>query len=216
MILNFEVNNQIIQRLDNNILVNKTKDYVVCSFSFNTSEWEDTEKFAIFKNSWNEAYLVNLGTKLESTVTPPEDVLKGTFFKVSVYGGDRVTSNELTIALLPSGYTTNIKHPEENGVDVFTQLFNALNEKVSSITYSDGVMRVFSSDGEISAFNLVTTDELSNVAVSGSYTDLVDVPETFPPSQHDHLSEDILDFESNVEGDMDLLLICLTDKITEI
>ena len=216
MILSFEINNQIIQRLDNNVLVNKSKDYVSCSFIFKTDEWVGVEKFAIFKDSWNESYMVNLGVESSIAVTPPEDVLKGTFFKVSVYGGDRVTSNELTVALLPSGYTTNIKIPENGGVDVFTQLFDALNSKVSSISYSDGVMRVFSSEGEMSTFDLITVDDLSTVAVSGSYNDLEEVPDEFPPSEHEHVAEDIIDFEDNVEGDIELLLISLTDNILEI
>lgn len=44
---------------------------------------------------------------------------------------------------------------------------------------------------------------LSNVAFTGSYNDLVDVPEEFTPAQHNHNVEDINDFDDNVEESFD-------------
>ena len=184
MIISFEINNQIIQRLDNNVLVNKSKNYIECKFTFATNEWENVDKFAIFKDSWNESYLVHLGKDSICTCAPPGDVLTGTYFKVSIYAGDLLTTNEKTVALVPSGYTTHIKIPENQSIDIFTQLFAALNSKVSDITYENGVMRVFSENGELAVFDLITTSNLSPVATTGSYNDLTDVPSEFPPTSH--------------------------------
>lgn len=203
MILNFKIENQIIQRLDKNILVNKSKDYLQCNFKFDTSEWENIEKFAIFKDSWNEAYIMNLGLGTDCTCTPPEPVLKGNFFKVSVYGGDRVTTNELAVPLLHSGYTTHVKIPDAvEGVDIFTQIFEALDSKISDITFEDGVMTVLSEAGEISSFEFGT-----------SFEDLVDVPETFPPTSHTHDSEDINDFVDKTEVEINRAYRMLAEKI---
>ena len=48
---------------------------------------------------------------------------------------------------------------------------------------------------------------LADVAFSGSYNDLVDVPETFEPSAHTHNSQDIDDFEE-VHDDLANNLLC--------
>ncbi len=216
MIIKFEINNQIMKRLDDKVIVNKCKDYVSCNFLFKTPEWQNVEKFAIFKNSANEAYLVQLGTESDCTCTPPSDVLKGNYFKVSVYGGDRITTDEKTIALVPSGYTTQIKIPENEDIDIFTRLFDALNSKVSQITYENGVMRVYSEEGEIAVFDLVTTNNLSNIAFTGSFEDLNNVPSQFPPSQHEHNVSDIVDYEQNIDNSLDNLIDNLTEKVRKI
>ena len=88
MDLNFKVNNQILSRLDQNILVNKSINYLFCNFNFETSEWDDLDKFAIFKDSFGRAYTIHLGTDNNCRVSVPHDALIGTHFKVSVYGGE--------------------------------------------------------------------------------------------------------------------------------
>lgn len=204
MILNFEINQQIIERVDSNILVNKSKNYLECNFKFKTSEWTDIEKFAIFKDSWGSSYRVHLGKECESTIIVPEEALRGTFFKVSLYGGDRVTTNEKTIPLIPAGYTSEIKSPEGSDVDVFVQIWEALDEKVSNITYEEGVMRVYSEKGEITSFELTP---------SVHWDDIVDVPETFPPSEHIHTSQDVSDFDSRTGSEVKAGLRQLANRI---
>ena len=204
MILNFEINQQIIERVDSNILVNKSKNYLECNFKFKTSEWTDIEKFAIFKDSWGSSYRIHLGVECESTVIVPEAVLKGTYFRISVYGGDRITSNEETIPLIPSGYTLDIKTPEGSDEDIFVQLWDALDEKVTDITYEDGIMRVYSEKGEVTSFELTP---------SVSWDDIVDVPEAFPPSEHIHQSQDIPDFDSRTGGEVKAGLRQLANRI---
>ena len=55
--------------------------------------------------------------------------------------------------------------------------------------------------------------ELADVAFSGSYNDLVDVPETFTPSQHGHSSKDIIDPENLNDMNTDDLLSALINEI---
>ena len=54
---------------------------------------------------------------------------------------------------------------------------------------------------------------LADVAFTGSYNDLVDVPETFAPSPHHHNSEDIDDLEMVDDGNTDNLLSALINEI---
>lgn len=228
MNLDFIVKNQILSRNDEKVIANKSKNYLVCNFSFLSEDWRGIEKFAIFKDENSSAYNVNLGTSCKCSCTPPSDVLSGDFFRITVYGcyeGNLITTTEKTVAMLDSGYTCNIQSPCDNGEDVFGQIFDLLNSKIEDIVYDDDSLLIYSNGqlvNTISIFSqdlvndLLDTFNLSTLAFTGSYDDLNDVPETFPPSQHEHMTEDILDFENNVEGDMDLLLISLTDNITRI
>lgn len=149
MDLNFEINNQMLLRKDENILVNKSKNYVFCNFRFKTEEWTNKEKFAIFKDSWGKSYVSYLGTNCNCRCVVPAEALKGTNFKVSVYGGDLITSSELTILLVPSGYTTRISPTAEPmSRDVFVEIFDQLQNKIDDIVYEDGYLRCYSA-GEI-------------------------------------------------------------------
>lgn len=152
MDLNFKIDHQIMSRLDKNVLVNKSKNYVFCYFTFETTEWYDIEKFAIFKDSWGNAYECSLGTNFTARCVIPSDALRGTHVKISIYGGDRITTNELTVLLIPSGYTTNINPVQDpdNDKDVFVEIFEELDSKIDNIVYEDGYLRCYA-DGIVVA-----------------------------------------------------------------
>ena len=46
-------------------------------------------------------------------------------------------------------------------------------------------------------------DSLSNVAYTGSYNDLVDVPDEFNPKPHNHTARNIVDLDDNIETSFD-------------
>lgn len=47
---------------------------------------------------------------------------------------------------------------------------------------------------------------VSRVALTGSYNDLVDTPEVFPPEQHTHIANEITDWDDAVENDLENFL----------
>ena len=168
MDLNFEIQKQILKRLDENILVNKSKNYVKANFTFNTIEWRNIEKFVIFKDSWGHAYVQSLGKSCDCTCDLPDEVLKGTHIKVSVYGGDRVTSNELTILLLPSGYTTEITPTTDGSKDVFVRIFEDLESKIDYVDYTENSIRCYAGNEIICEIPIISIvdDELSEISVN--------------------------------------------------
>ncbi|WP_407462777.1 hypothetical protein [Methanobrevibacter sp.] len=168
MDLNFEIKKQIIKRLDENILVNKSKNYVKANFTFSTKEWRGIEKFVIFKDSWGHAYTQSLGQSCDCTCDVPNDVLKGTHIKISVYGGDRVTSNELTILLIPSGYTTEISPASEGSKDVFVKIFEELESKIDQVEYTETSIVCYANNEIICEIPIITTvdDELSEISLN--------------------------------------------------
>ncbi|MDO5818706.1 MAG: hypothetical protein Q4P11_00070 [Methanobrevibacter sp.] len=160
MDLNFEINNQVLSRQDENILVNKSKNYVFCNFKFKTVDWDNNEKFAIFKDSWGKSYVSYLGTGNDCRCVVPNEALKGTNFRISVYGGDLITSSELTILLVPSGYTTRISPTAElMSKDVFVDIFDRLQTKIDDIVYEDGYLRCYSAGKVIAELMLLVDIE---------------------------------------------------------
>lgn len=251
MILNFEVNNQIMKKCDTNEdidLLNYNYNQYCCNFSFNTDEnslWNEIDKFAIFTDGWNNTSIVHLGTENSVNCFVPKDVLRGTFFKVSVYGGDLISTNNVFIPLQMSGYVdynpfnqngSNINL--NNKKDIFVEIFTNLDTKVDNIIYDEHSLHLFNGekliesvflpfiveediielteefvksyiengeipivtsdmDGLMSVSDKIKLDNLSNVASTGDYNDLSNIPNEFEPSPHTHTSEDIEDLEEN-------------------
>lgn len=57
------------------------------------------------------------------------------------------------------------------------------------------------------------SSNLSSVARTGDYNDLKNKPNEFKPSKHTHSKEDLNDFDINVDTDIELMLMKITDKI---
>ena len=130
MILNFKVENQKLERCNEEFIVNNAHNYQSVNIQFNTNDWEEYEKFVILKNSDREAYLFHYD---DTEIILPYSIVKGTRFSISCYGVDenqnRITTNEISILLNESGYTTDISEipPEEE--DIIADIYNKLRNK---------------------------------------------------------------------------------------
>lgn len=140
IILNFKVEGQFIKRDDRKMMVNKSKNIHFADFTFEGEEWEGIKKFAIFKNDYHEAYVSSLGNSEECRCSIPAEAMRGRYLKISVYGGDLITSNELTISLVPSGYTTTISTPSDSAKDIFVDIYEKIEAKIDNIIYEDGYL----------------------------------------------------------------------------
>ena len=67
--------------------------------------------------------------------------------------------------------------------------------------------------GLLSASDKEKLDNLSNVALTGNYTDLMNIPSEFNPSHHHHIVEDVTDYEDTFNHDLNLILDLLSDEI---
>ncbi len=135
MELEFNISHQKLTRLDHNEIVNKTRNYITLLFTFTTEDWDDLDTFLILKDEAGQNYLFDLDEETPS-VTVPEIVLRGGFFKLSVFGFNddvRLTTNSRTIHLRPSGYTTSHIRPLEPGdysKDIFENFIGKIDGKV--------------------------------------------------------------------------------------
>ena len=144
----FSIVNQELIREDNIFLVNKTQKFVEAEFTFKTPEWDDLEKFAVF-NIKGRSYTFPIGDNKICTITVPREALKSTHFRVSIFGGDMLTTNSVKILLGESGYSHHItptgkREPE----DIFRMIRRKLSKKFDKIEFKQNSMICYS-DGEV-------------------------------------------------------------------
>ena len=128
MILDFQIVGQILHKTTNACLANDTQNYLSLSFSFD-EDWDTyTHKYCIFtyKGKHYETEL-EYDNEAEAYVQiVPKEVLKGKGFYITLYGtlgNERITTNQIRIDLLESGYTTDIssiRYP--NVPDIFEMI----------------------------------------------------------------------------------------------
>ena len=164
MELNFTITHQILKRTDENVMVNKSKNYINCIFIFKTNEWNNQEKIAIFRNEKGETFEKYIGRDNECSCIVPNAALSCDFFTVSVYAGNQITTNEKIVVLLRAGYRNKHHHHHEydGDKDIFIQIFEKLNDKIDDIIINDGVLSVRRGDVIDSLADFITIDsELS-------------------------------------------------------
>ena len=162
MNLEFEVNNQILKRIDSQDVVSKNHNIYKCRFTFDEeSEWLDINKFVIFTDGWGISTTVHLGKSSDILCCAvPDSVLKGSYFKVSVYGGDLLTTNNVTVTLIESGYHRHHHGKTCNhGKDIFVEIFDSLENTVDSIIYNDNMIHLYNREKLLESIYLPFLDK---------------------------------------------------------
>ena len=124
--LRFTIKNQIIQRIDEFEVVEKSKNYLRAHFDFETEEWEDKIKTALFKNGESgTTYCQILDESNECTV--PYETLRGDdkYLYVSVYAGNLITVNVVKVFILKSGYIEG-ETPEDPSPTVYDEIISRI------------------------------------------------------------------------------------------
>ncbi len=249
MNLEFSIKNQTLKRNESLTVVNKSKNIVKCLFTFEDPSdedniWDNINKFVIFKDSWGNDITLFLGKTIDTlSVVVPDTILQGTYFTLTVYGGDLITTNYVTVPLKQSGY--NHHHGDgscyHEHKDIFTDIFDRLDETVEDISFSNGCLHIYKDHKLVESVCLdfanetsvrewmqeysdrfnslletkVNHSDLSDVAFSGDYNDLANRPPEFSPS-HNHISSDIIDLNNTIDVDIETLLDTLVEDINKI
>ena len=102
--LNFRAINQSLTRTDTFIPVAGSKNYLLASFEFTTDDWDSIDtKTAVFVNEQNIKQEVAISDGM--CFVPFEVLTNSGYIYVSVYGGDRITTNNVPVFIEASGYT---------------------------------------------------------------------------------------------------------------
>lgn len=191
-VLEFEVHNQILTRIDSQDVMNKNKNVYKCRFTFEEdSDWIDANKFVIFKDGWGNSSTVHLGKDGDVLAClVPKEVLRGSYFQVSIYAGDLITTNNVSVALIQSGYVEkrhschphghypydkpypHLHHPHHHShnhchdkEDIFVEIFDRLDNCVDSIVYDNNTLHLFSKDSLVESIYLpfINEDEFEDL-----------------------------------------------------
>ena len=136
--LEFTVDGTHLVRTDDEKITNKTRNYIDLVFTSFSEDWDDLDIYLILQDEAKQNYLFDLNESTP-TVTVPEIVLRGGFFKLSVFGfndDERITTNTRTIYLQPSGYTTSHIRPVEQG-DYSKDIFEDWTERLDNQVETD-------------------------------------------------------------------------------
>ena len=202
MNLEFEIHGQILKRINSqdDTIVSENYNVYTCRFYFDEgSRWIQINKFAIFHDSWGNSTTVHLGknsSRLSCIV--PDRVLKGSYFKVSIYGGNLLSTNPVSVPLMKSGYN-HTHYPSHNyngncydkghhhyhNKDVFVEIFERLDDTCNSIVYDENCLHFFGNNGLIESVylpfltcgeietlaNTIAEEHINNIPLADSETD---------------------------------------------
>ena len=115
MMLEFKIEKQKLIRLDEYEIASFTRNYIDVSFIFDEL-WCNVKKYVLFVTPNGSQHVVKLGYGQEVSCKIPNQVLENAFFKISVFGGDLLTSTQETVFVSSSGYTLDIDDLEEGEI----------------------------------------------------------------------------------------------------
>lgn len=168
MKLTFDVIDNVLKRTDKEKIINRNKNIYKAVFNFQSTDenenlWLEDNIFVIFEDSWNNKTTVHLGKdNLQLSAIIPSFVLEGTYFRVSVYAGDLISTNTVSIPLSQSGYERHHhNHCGGSRKDIFVELFDKLDSKIDDIAFSDNCLHFYSGGELIDSIYLDFADETS-------------------------------------------------------
>lgn len=121
MKIQFTISNQHIEAKVSSKVVADTKNYLEANFFFVTSEWDGITKTAVFTNQFGT---YNVILEDDQCMVPWECLTAGDL-SVSVFGGDRITTDVVKIRISPSGYKLG-QTPREPTPDVYAEILDRL------------------------------------------------------------------------------------------
>lgn len=236
----FEItNNKIIQKniKENQMDCINTK---TCCFHFTTKEWLNKEKYIIFWGKNNKTIIHSIGKKCKTKIKIPEAIDPNNF-TIEIYINDNIKTEKYTIGELiqPNEKQDCVK---KQAIDLTNKFYEQLNKKIDNVLFSDNTFYFYANDELIKTINLekmsvderlsltsfapvanktitealskkIDSSDISDVAKTGEYNDLKNKPTEFHPSRHMHTKDDLINFDYNVDEDIEIILIKLTDDI---
>ena len=147
--LEFEVNGQRLRLKGNLYVVAESVDYLKARFAF-SADWDGAAKTAIFKTADRKG-VYNVILDENGICTVPSEVIHAPRFYVSVFGGSRITANEVEVQCNVSGYAEG-SAPDTPTPEIYEQILAEINKKVSKV------------DGMGLSENSYTTDEKTKLS----------------------------------------------------
>ena len=127
--MRFKIEKQEIRRIDDDKIASFARNHIHATFYFD-GIWKDLRKFALFVTPDGQKYVVDLQYGKEVACIVPSEVLENSFFKVSCFADDLLTTCQETIIVYPSGYSHDIDE------------FDLDDDNISSTNDNDDIHRI--------------------------------------------------------------------------
>lgn len=118
--LDFAVKGQFMAARQLSVVAD-SRNYLMARFTFD-ADWERLEKTAVFQAATGQVYYVLVR---DNMCAVPHEVIQVPWFRVSVFGGDRLTANRIEITVCQSGYAMG-ETPPEPTPDIYNQMMEQL------------------------------------------------------------------------------------------
>lgn len=115
MNLQFKLEKQKLIRTDEEEIASFARNYIHVTFVFD-EVWKDLKKYCLFVTPKQDRYVVKLGYGRKLSCTIPDEVLQNSFFNISVFADDLLTSTQETVLISSSGYISDIDEIDEEDV----------------------------------------------------------------------------------------------------
>lgn len=168
-----DVTEQKLTRQDKEIIIDKSQGIINTRFHFHNTRninWEGIDKFAIFTNVYNDRNYVHLGRGNDCTCTVPSEAMVGRVMNVTVYGGEHITTNNVSFILTPSNYKHYPpKPPHHNGGcggDIFSDIYNQIGTKIDDIDIIEKKLLLYRDE------EIIKIVDLEDALLSDYYTRL--------------------------------------------
>lgn len=171
IVIDYEIQNQLIRQVSEKpYLVNNSRNYLKLNFKFKSEDWEDLNKFIIFKitNGFDKKtknYIEVLGNENSSSIIVPSYAIKNNFLIFTVFGENldyRITTKEVVVVMKKTGYTNNVDIYDDDDPDInaFTYLMERIDGSLHTIDIEDNCMLLYNDKGEI--LKIIPLDFLEN------------------------------------------------------
>lgn len=131
--MRFEIHKQEIKRIDDDKIASFTRNHIHAIFHFD-KYWKDLRKFALFVTPNDEKYIVDLQYGQTIGCVVPSEVLENSYFKVSCFADDLLTTIQETVMVYPSGYSHEIDDFDLDGDNVSS---SNDNDEIHRIRYDE-------------------------------------------------------------------------------
>lgn len=226
-----------LYRTDSNLIQNQVDDEYVCHFKFENEDWNNIEKFVTFSVKKHE-YITSLGVESECSTPIPFAALTNCIINIKVHGENIIVRNQ--VSLVVSQPKENIVYEcqtQENYHDVFVEAYNNINTKYDNVELLGNELVFYANREEVSRVSLIEvedkqsdwaeTNEESTQYIRNKPTiinnfryendNLIcladDEVQQSISLKHNHPSIDVVDFDDEVDIDLNNLLISITENI---
>ena len=219
--INFLVNNQIIKRIDKNIIVADSINYLKATFKF-TEDWKDTKKQIYLQNYDGYCRLYDLPESNEFMI--PSEYVKSKGFKIAIKGvidttiiktnnidvyneSTQITTSDLVIPVIE---TVNFGEGEREWI-LSSTLSLYRNGEIYTIDIPDTILNYTSEDDTIHLKKLDSTDLTS---IQLPHKENIEKLEEWTQQSFENVDEVLNDLADKEDSDRQELYEQLNDEIT--